>query len=205
MSSDLVVLLILFFPGFLVLKIIEGLTTTKRRTEVDKLATAVGACLLVYLLYLGLSVPLRLPQIPVCFRPDGLWPIRVNAWSVLVIVVLSIVVGLVASRGVERGYAQWANKLFHVTRKEIGSPQGWARAFEEKAGGWASFYLRDGRVLEGIVEWYSDDPEYQEVFIKEACIHENGVEKEVAGPGILITKSTPVDYVVFLDVQKIGG
>ena len=75
--------LVIFFPGILALKILEGMTDTRKRSEFDKIAIAVGFSLAIYFAYLGVSFWWKLPHIPVRYIPDGIWPVGNSGDTVL--------------------------------------------------------------------------------------------------------------------------
>jgi hypothetical protein len=57
-----------------------------------------------------------------------------------------------------------------------------------------------GRSVIGWIRNYSDEDETTELFLEDAAwVNSDGKEFPIHGPGILLTKSLGIEYVMFLD------
>lgn len=60
--------------------------------------------------------------------------------------------------------------------------------------------LSDGRSVIGWIRNYSDEDETTELFLEDAAwVDSDGKEFPIHGPGILLTKSLGIEYIMFLD------
>ena len=192
------VAMLVLFPGFLGLKVLEAITDYRRRTEFDKLGAVVGFSLVVYMAYFGVALAFGLPQVPAAYEAAAF---EINGWSVLAIALLAFAVPLVVGVVVNRGWLSRLNYHNWIADRDIGGPASvWVGAFDDFNDKWVRAHLVDGTVIQGCIEWYSDDGEDQEVFIGGASIRSvEGVWKPVSGPGVLIGKGAPVAIIQFLD------
>lgn len=204
--------LVVLFPGVLALKIIEGMTEVKRRSEFDKIATAVGFSLAIYFAYLGISFWWGLPHFPVRYNPDGIWPVYVNGWGVLAVFLLTLTLAYLGGILLDRQFFARINWGFWLTSKTIGGPESaWLQAFSENADKYVRVHMKDGTVIQGAIDYYSDDVSVPEVFLgskyvnignkaETVWIKKPGKDIQFVGrSGILITKDSTISYIVFLD------
>lgn len=204
--------LVVFFPGILALKILEGITDTRRRSEFDKIAIAVGFSLAIYFAYLGVCFWWKLPHIPVRYAPDGIWPVEVDGWGIVAIFLITVAMSFTVGQVLSRGLLSRANIGRWITPKEIGgAPSAWLGAFSNFKDKWVRVYMADGTVIQGPIESYSDDAETPDFIVGGesarkkygddalSLVTPNGEREVIRGPGVLITKDSPVSYVVFLD------
>jgi len=204
--------LVVFFPGLLALKILEGMTDTRKRSEFDKIAIAVGFSLAIYFAYLGVCFWWDLPHIPIRYVPDGIWPVEVDGWGIAAIFLTTVVLAFAVGQLLSRRLLSFVNVKRWITPKEIGgAPSAWLEAFSNFKDRWVRVYMRDGTVIQGAIASYSDDLETPDFIIggeaaqKEygdnalMMLRPGGVWEKIHGPAVLITKDSPVSYVVFLD------
>ena len=192
------VAMLVLFPGFLGLKVFEAITDCRSRTEFDKLGVVVGFSLVVYMAYFGIALAFGLPHVPADYEAQSL---SVNGWSVLVIAILAFAVPSVVGIVINKGWLSKFNYNNWIANRDVGGPASvWVGAFIDYSNKWVRVHLEDGSIVQGFVQWYSDDAEEHEVFLGEARIRSvNGEWKPVAGPGVLIVKGAPVTVVEFLD------
>jgi len=206
------VVLLCFFPGFLILKIVEAMTDTRRRTDLDKIVVAVGYSVWIYFLYLVISHCSRLPELPVQYVRTPTPAIDINFVSLALITALTILTGFVIGKFYNAELLQRINVRSWITPHLLGGQTSvWNVALDKYRDRWIAVYMRNGEVLRGAVQWYSDDPEHPELFLGrggEQCdipvtlIGEEGEEEPVPGPGVLITRETPIQFIAFLDSEE---
>lgn len=192
------VAMLVLFPGFLGLKVLEAITDYRRRTEFDKLGVVVGFSLVVYMLYFGVALGFGLPQVPAGYESLSF---RINGWSVLAIALLAFAVPLAVGVVANRGWLSRLNYRGWIADRDIGGPASvWVGSFADYNDKWVRAHLADGTVVKGYVEWYSDNGEEHEVFLGEASICPVGdAFMAVDGPGVLLGKDAPVSFIEFLD------
>jgi hypothetical protein len=195
------VAMLVLFPGFLGLKVLEAITDYRRRTEFDKLGIVVGLSLVVYMVYFCLALGFGLPQVPAGYEQESF---RINGWSVLAIALLASAVPLLIGIVMNRGCLSRFNYRGWIADRDMGGPASvWVGAFIDYNDKWVRAHLADGTIVEGYVKWYSDDGEEHEVFLGEASIcPAGGVFGAVKGPGVLLGKGTAVSFVEFLDGES---
>ena len=195
------VAMLVLFPGFLGLKLLEAITDYRRRTEFDKLGVVVGFSLIVYLAYFGIALAFGLPQVPAVYESASF---RIDAWSVLAIALLAFVVPLAVGVVVNRGWLSRVNYRGWIADRDIGGPASvWVGSFSDFNDKWVRMHLEGGAVVEGCVQWYSDNAEEHEVFLGTASIRsDDGEWTAIEGPGVLLGRSASVSFVEFLDGEN---
>lgn len=193
------VAMLILFPGFLGLKIVEAITDYRHRTEFDKLGIVVGFSLAIYMAYFGLSGAFGLPQVPAGFEEEV---VNINGWSVLSIALLALVIPIAVGISMNRGWLARLNYEGWIADRDVGGPASvWVGVFGDyRNEKWVRVHLLGGTIIEGFVRWYSDNGEDHELFLGKASICEADSNFElVEGPGILLGKDAPVSFVEFLD------
>lgn len=203
MTSGVVaaVVMLVLFPGFLGLKMLEAITDYRHRTEFDKLGVVVGFSLVVYIVYYGIALGCGLPQVPAAYKTDSF---NINGWSVLIITFLAFVVPLAVGIFMNKGWLVRVNYRNWIADRDIGGPASvWTGSFFDYNNKWVRVHLQDGSILEGAVAWYSDNGEEHEVFLGSASIcSPSGAWTGVKGPGVLVGKDAPVTFIEFLDSEE---
>jgi Family of unknown function (DUF6338) len=91
---------------------------------------------------------------------------------------------------------KWLRRLGFTQRSRRVSA--WSDIFHI-LGGTVQIGLKDGRMAEGWLRCYSDEAEDAALFLESASwIDENGKIYPVDGPGILFTKESEIQFVIFL-------
>jgi len=195
------VAMLVLFPGFIGLKILEAITDYRQRTEFDKLGVVVGMSLIIYMLYYGIALGFGLPGVPAGYSNDAF---NINGWSVLTIALLCFVLPMLVGIVMNRGWLTRVNYRNWIADRDVGGPASvWVGSFDDYNDKWARVHLQDGSVLEGAVDWYSDDREEHEVFLSSASVRSpSGEWTGVKGPGVLVGKDAPVAFVEFLDAEE---
>jgi hypothetical protein len=99
---------------------------------------------------------------------------------------------------------RWIKVTERTARKTI-----WNDAFQE-FGGTVQVGLSGERRILGWLRYYSDEAEESSLFLESAAwvtTSEDGTESEqpIDGPGILLTKESGIEYVMFLNWRKSEG
>jgi len=201
-------ILLVLLPGFACAYIVQFLAVRSKQTELDKVIEALLFSLFLYLLispFFGYTLPLGWRQID-SQHPNAI-QIVVN-WKYLVwLTVGAIAFAIVYSANINRDWAMAALRWMRVTertaRKTI-----WNDAFQE-IGGMVQVGLSGERKVLGWLRYYSDEAEDCSLFLESASWvkkDNDGTESEeiIDGPGILLTKDSGIEYIMFLKWGKSG-
>jgi Family of unknown function (DUF6338) len=169
----LAVLLVLL-PGFFSAKIVQTLCVRSKQSELDKVVEALLFSLFTYILF-ALTLGVELPLL------------------ILYSLILGFAWGWVINHD---ALLKWLRRLGFTQRSRRVSA--WSDIFHI-LGGTVQIGLKDGRMAEGWLRCYSDEAEDAALFLESASwIDENGKIYPVDGPGILFTKESEIQFVIFL-------
>jgi len=119
--------------------------------------------------------------------------------------VLALILALLYSANINH---DWLMKLFRTMRitERTARSTIWNDAFQE-IGGFVQVGISDGRSVIGWIRDYSDDDGEPSLFLEEAAWvlkQPDGTTAEtvIEGPGILLTKETGIEFVIFLPWHK---
>jgi hypothetical protein len=169
----LAVLLVLL-PGFFSAKIVQTLCVRSKQSELDKVVEALLFSLFTYILF-ALTLGVELPLL------------------ILYSLILGFAWGWVINHD---ALLKWLRRLGFTQRSSRVSV--WSDIFHI-LGGTVQIGLKDGRMAEGWLRCYSDEAEDAALFLESASwIDENGKIYPVDGPGILFTKESEIQFVIFL-------
>lgn len=198
--------LLLLLPGFLSARIVQMLCARPKQTELDKIVEALLFSFVTYLLFaatLGTELPLSWSA-----RTDqgGVhYIIEIRHLRLELLAVYSVVLALGWAWIVNHdSLLKWLRKGRFTQRTSRISV--WNDIFHT-LGGTVQIGLKDGRMVRGWLRCYSDESEDSTFFLEAASwIGEDGKEYPVNGPGILFTKESEVQWVIFLsEVQQATG
>lgn len=201
--------LIFLLPGFLILRIVEGLTVTGKASETARIVDALALSLVNYIAFTFLiyalnefrAVPLKVKPIPLILSPDGqLQFTGSEAMGFLLLILIAVLISAGYAAGLNRGwiYSICREKL-HLTRK-TGRVDLWHDVCTDFRGRWIQVYLKNGTRIIGWPDYYSDNPEKRELFLAEAVVTKaDGGAYEVSGPGILLTEKAEIERIEVLD------
>lgn len=193
-------ILIFLLPGFLIQRIVEGLSVTGKLTETTRVIDALAFSLVNYLLYSLLAYPLSLKPTPLTLTQAGeLQFTGRDALGFLILFAIAVFIGLAFAKSLNTG---WHYRIlrdkFDLTRK-TGRVDLWHDVFSDFRRQWIQIYLKDGTQIIGWPDYYSDNPEKRELFLAEAVITKpDGKINEVAGPGILLTEKAEIERIEIL-------
>jgi hypothetical protein len=198
-------ILLVLLPGFACAYIVQFLAVRRKQSELDKVAEALLFSLVLYLLtlpFFGYAFPLGWSVDP--HHPDA-YQISIHWKHLLSLTAASIVFALIYSANINQDWAMSALRWMRVTertaRKTI-----WNDAFQE-VGGMVQVGLSGERKILGWLRYYSDEADESSLFLESASWltkSSDGAESEqpIDGPGILLTKESGIEYVMFLNWAK---
>lgn len=192
----LAVLLVLL-PGFFSAKIVQLLCVRPKQSELDKVTEALLFSLFTYILF-ALTAGTDLPLSWASRYEQGTahYSLEVHRGRLILLIVYSLILGLSWAWIVNHdALLKGLRKLGFTQRSSRISV--WGDIFH-LLGGSVQIGLKDGRMAKGWLNAYSDEAKDSSLFLESASwIDENG-EVSVDGPGILFTKESGIQFVMFL-------
>lgn len=193
-------ILLVLLPGFLTAQIVSFLTVTSQRSELDKVIEALVYSFIIYaacVLILGFPA-LGILTVEVPADAAVLQNSLASAkWNIALTLAMSIVLGLAVSWLVTNDWLTSVLRKFGVTARSSRASV-WSDVFHT-VDGYALIEFTDGRRLRGWPQHFSDTPEEASLFLTQAAwILDDGAPVEIEGPGVLITKSFPIQTISFL-------
>jgi len=173
-----------------------------KQSELDKIVEALLFSFFTYLLF-ALTVGVELPlSWSATSNPSGVhYSIEVHSGRLALLTLYSAVLGF--SWGWITNHdalLRWLRKGGFTQRSSRISV--WNDIFH-LLGGTVQIGLKDGRMVKGWLRCYSDEAEDSSFFLEAASwIDQDGKELRVDGPGVLITKQSEVQFVIFLNDIK---
>lgn len=197
--ADTLVIAVLLLPGFLALRIRDGIASTKPRRPSESWLPALLFDLPIYLILLAVAQVERFGLTPTLEHAGF------NPWTVLAALGIAVVVGLVAGLLDEKRVVRWVMIKARISRK--GWRNAWADSFRAAQGSYANVILKNGTEIYGWPKFFSAGADKNTVFIARGDKHPQpvsilqpgGREFEVEGPGVLITPQAEVTLVQFVD------
>jgi hypothetical protein len=201
-SLGAVAVLVVLLPGFFAARLVQSLTNRKKQSDFDKVVEALVYSFVVYVLYSlwGFGLPI---EWSLWRDPTGIDHYLVNLHSneLLGIGGISLVLALLLAAVGNHDLSGKFFRFLSITRNTA-RPTIWSDAFHEYQG-FVQVELKDGRHVIGWVLRYSGDPEQSTLFLSHAHWHDVDYGNvPIPGKGILLTKSTGIKYVMFLDTPK---
>lgn len=197
--------LLVLLPGFACAYIVQFLAVRRKQTELDKVVEALLFSLLLYLITLPFfsnTLPISLQHLDPG-HPEII-QVLVDLRHLAALGVLAIAFALLYAANIEHDWLMSVFRLMRITERTARSTI-WNDAFQE-IGGYVQVGISDGRSVIGWLRHYSDESADPSLFLEDAAwiVKTDGIEEEVAinGPGILLTKETAIEYVIFLGWQK---
>jgi len=198
-------ILLLLLPGFLSARIVQMLCARPKQTELDKIIEALLFSFFTYLLFAitsGTELPLA-------------WSARADqAGMHYFLEIHRLRLGLLACFAGVLGLG-WAWVINHDTllmllrrgrfTQRTSRISVWNDIFHT-LGGTVQIGLKDGRMVRGWLRCYSDEAEDSTFFLEAATwVGEDGKLYPVNGPGILFTKESGIQFVIFLNELAAPG
>ena len=192
--------LIFLLPGFLIQRIVEGLSVTGKVSETTRIIDGLAFSLVNYLLYSLLALPLGLKPIPLTLAQDGqLQFTRRDVLGFVILFAIAVLIGLLYAKSLNAGWHyDFLRDKLDLTRK-TGRIDLWHDMFSDFRGRWIQVHLKDGTRILGWPDYYSEDPDKRELVLAEAVVtRPDGKIYEVGGPGILLTERAEIERVEIL-------
>jgi hypothetical protein len=195
--------LLVLLPGFACAYIVQFLAVRPKQSELDKVIEALLFSLILYLFtlpFFGYTFPLGWG--PLDAQHPNTYQIIINWKHLAWLTGVSVVFAVVYSANINQDWAMSVLRRIRVTertaRKTI-----WNDAFQE-VGGMVQVGLSGDRRILGWLRYYSDEAKDSSLFLEEASWlmkEADGTESELAieGPGILLTRNSGIEYVMFLN------
>jgi hypothetical protein len=198
--------LLILLPGFASAYIAQSLAVRRKQTELDKVVEALLFSLILYavtLQFFGHTLPISWQSLAPS-RPD-VYQIVVDYGPLVTLACLAILFALLYAANINHDWLMKAFRWIRITGKTARSTI-WNDAFQD-IGGFVQVGLSGEREVIGWVRDYSDDATEPSLFLEKAAWivkQEDGTKTEIAidAPGILLTKETAIEYVIFLGWHK---
>jgi hypothetical protein len=197
--------LLILLPGFASAYVVQMLAVRRKQSEMDKVLEALLFSLLFYLItfkFFGNTLPISWRALD-AKQPD-VYQVVLQRGHLAALAGLALVFGVGYATLINHDWLMIAFRWMRVTERTARSTI-WNDAFQE-IGGFVQVGISDGRSLIGWLRHYSDESEEGSLFLEDAAwiVKKDRIEEEVAivGPGILLTKETAIEYVIFLGWHK---
>jgi hypothetical protein len=186
-------------PGFAAAYLVQLLAARRKQSELDKIVEALIFSLFLYLL----TLPFFGYSLPIAWHPgNGKYP---DAWQIFIVwphllglAFLAVVLGALYAASINHNWLTAPFRWLKITERSARSSV-WNDVFSD-IGGFVQVGLSDGRSVIGWLRRYSDEDEAHVLFVEEAAwIDSDGKESPINGAGILLTKNSGIEYVMFLD------
>jgi hypothetical protein len=119
--------------------------------------------------------------------------------------VLAVTFALLYAANIEHDWLMSVFRWMRITERTARNSI-WNDAFQE-IGGYVQVGISGGRSVIGWLRHYSDESDDPSLFLEDAAwiVKKDEIEEEVAidGPGILLTKETAIEYVIFLGWHRV--
>lgn len=202
MPSGLQALLSLFLllPGFVSARIVRLLNARSQQSDLERIIQALIYSFVIYVIYFGLfgaSLPIEWVQVATSASAPRFVPI-VHRWQICALGLLSLVLG--CAWGIVKGN-DWHMRLLRFLRitERTSRESVWNDVMLTQEGT-VQVGLGDGRIALGLLERYSDTGEEGSLFLAGASwVKEDNSLEAIPGPGLLLTKSADIKFIMFLD------
>ncbi|MFT8327950.1 DUF6338 family protein [Gluconobacter oxydans] len=204
--------LVFLLPGFVTDRIIVSLTPQRSRTDFRIVIDSLVWAFVDEVFYRVIALWLGLLQFPMSYDPDHPQTLfEGHSLSILCLLGISLLTGLIWSALSVWGVVFWVLRFSRITRSS-GRVDVWQDVFTKHRRSWLRAYLRDGTMITGWPQYFSDDGDKREVFLADAFIERPVAPPEDAeapeestssitqlnGPGILLTERAEIVYIEVL-------
>lgn len=203
-SFEALGVLLILLPGFSCAYAVQALTTRAKRTELDKVIEALVFSCILY----GLTIPFFGATLPVSWHMDGpsQYSILLHRAHLLTLVGLALAGAVLYAACLNHDWLLILFRKIKVTDKTA-RPTLWMDIFQDVAE--EECFLMVGisgaRTIIGYLSYYSDDSDESSLFLEDAAwLDDDGTQRPIEGPGILLTKQSGIEFIAFLDPQATG-
>jgi hypothetical protein len=196
-------ILLVLLPGFASAYLVQLLAARRKQSELDKIIEALIFSLFIYLI----TLPFFGYSLPIAWHPGNAqhsdsWQIFVVWPHLLVLALLAVVLGALYAASINHNWLTAPFRWLRVSERSARSSV-WNDVFSDLRG-FVQVGLSDGRSVIGWIRNYSDEDETTELFLEDAAwVDSDSKEFPIHGPGILLTKSLGIEYVMFLDSDNV--
>ena len=192
-------ILLVLLPGFASAYLVQLLAARRKQSELDKVVEALILSLILYLL----TLPFFRYSLPIAWHsfPDQNssssqvfieWP------HLLALAILALALGSIYAASINHDWLTAPFRWLKITERSARSSV-WNDVFSDLQG-FVQVGLSDGRSVIGWIRNYSDEDETHVLFLEDAAwVDDKGKELAIRGPGILLSKDSGIEYVMFLD------
>jgi len=190
---------LILLPGFAAAYLVQLLAARRKQSELDKVVEALIFSLFLYLL----TLPFFGYALPIAWHPGDekhpeAWQIFIVWPHLLALAFVAVVLGTIYAASINHNWLTWPFRWLRVSDRSARSSV-WNDVFSD-IDGFVQVGMSDGRSVIGWIRKYSDEDEAHVLFLEEAAwIDSNGNESPIYGPGILLTKNSGIEYIMFLD------
>jgi len=189
-------ILLVLLPGFAAAYLVQLLAARRKQSELDKVVEALIFSLLLYLI----TLPVFGYALPITWRADT-GQISIVWLHLFVLALLAVVLGAIYAASINHNWLTAPFRRFKVTERSARSSV-WNDVFSDIQG-FVQVGMLDGKTAIGWIRKYSDEDEEHVLFLEEAAwVDSEGNESPINGPGILLTKNSEIEYVMFLDSES---
>ena len=188
-------ILLVLMPGFACAYVTQSLAVRRKQSDPEKVVEALLLSLIIYLA----TLPFFGFVLPISWHPasDGAYHIAVNYRFLVTLFISSLVLGVLYAANVNHDWIMFLLRKARVTERTARSTI-WNDIFQE-VGGYVQISMVGGARVIGWVRYYSDEVDDGSVFLEDAAwIDDEGGEQPIDGPGILLTKESKIQSVMFL-------
>jgi hypothetical protein len=192
-------ILLILLPGFAAAYLVQLLAARRKQAELDKIIEALLLSLILYLV----TLPFFRYSLPIAWQSDVggrgdssqifiVWP------HLLALAILALVLGTLYSASINHDWLIAPFKWLKITERSSRSSV-WNDVFSDLQG-FVQVGLSGGRSVIGWIRNYSDEDDTQVLFLEDAAwVDDKGNETPIRGAGILLSKDSGIEYVMFLD------
>lgn len=207
MPSGLQALLALFLllPGFVSARIVRMLNARSQQSDLERIIQALMYSFLIYVVYLGVfGANLPIEWLPAAATTSPTFQFVVHRKQIWTLGGLSVGWGIVW--GIIRSYDLHMRLLRLIRVTERTSRESvWNDVMLNQSGA-VQVGLGDGRIAIGLLTRYSDTGDEGSLFLTKASwITEDKSIVPIYGPGLLLTRSSDIKFVMFLEESPSQG
>jgi len=178
------------------------LNARSQQSDLDRVVQALMYSFLIYVIYLGVfGANLPIDWLPVSSQSSGIHfqivVFRSRIWTLGALTVIwGIGWGIVKGRDLHMRILRKLHITERTSRESV-----WNDVLLTQSG-IVQVGLGDGRVALGLLDRYSDTGEEGTIFLSKASwVREDNSLVPIYGPGLLLTKSSDIKFLMFLDTD----